>query len=83
MLKRCSKCKNMKQFNEFFRNRCFADGYANQCKVCKNSDTSIFHPKVKCECGKTIQKFYLKHHLQTNTHLKYIKEIDSLNNFTL
>jgi hypothetical protein len=47
-MKSCSKCKNMKPINEFFRNRCFADGYANQCKVCKNSNPKISHPKIKC-----------------------------------
>ncbi len=46
-----SKCKNMKPINEFFKNRCFADGYANQCKVCKNFNPKIFLPKVKCDCG--------------------------------
>ncbi len=83
IIKCCSKCKIMKSINEFFKNRCFADGYANQCKVCKNSNPNIFHPKIKCECGKTIQKFYLKYHLQTNVHSKYMKEIESLKNFTL
>jgi hypothetical protein len=80
IMKCCSKCKNIKPINEFFKNRCLADGYANQCKVCKNSNPNIFHPIVKCECGKTIQKYYLKHHLQTNVHLKYVKEIENLNN---
>jgi hypothetical protein len=79
-MKCCSKCKNIKSINEFFKNRCFDDGYANQCKNCKNSKPNIFHSKLKCECGKTIQNFYLKYHLQTNVHLKYIKEIESLNN---
>jgi hypothetical protein len=83
IMKCCSKCKNIKPINEFFKNRCFADGYANQCKVCKNSNSNIFHPKVKCECGKTIQKFYLKNHLLTNVHLKYFKEIKSLNSQNL
>jgi hypothetical protein len=54
-----SKRKNMKSINEFFKNRCFADGYANQCNVCKNCNPKIFTPKVKCERGKTIQKFRL------------------------
>ncbi len=55
----CSKCKNIKPINEFFKNRCSANGYANQCKVCKSSNPNIFHPKVliKCECGITIQSF--------------------------
>jgi hypothetical protein len=65
----------MRPTNEFLKNRCCADSYANQCKVCKNSNPNIFHPKVKCECGKTIQKFYLKYHLQTKLHLKYIKKL--------
>jgi hypothetical protein len=71
----------MKPINEFLKNKCFADGYANQCKVRKNLNPNIFHPKVKSECGKTIQKFYLKYYyLQTNLHFKYIKQIESLNN---
>jgi hypothetical protein len=42
-----------------------------------------FNSTVSKNCGKTIQKFYLKYHLQTNVHSKYMKEIESLNNFTL
>jgi hypothetical protein len=78
-----SKCKNLKPMSEFFKNRWFADGYANQCKVCKISNPEIFHPKVKCKCGKTVQKFYLKYHLQTKLHLKYIQEIESSNNLIM
>jgi hypothetical protein len=68
-MKSCSKCKNTKPINEFLKNRCFADDYANQYKVCKNFNPNIFHPKIKRERGKKIQKFYLKYHLQTNVHL--------------
>jgi hypothetical protein len=49
----------MKLINEFFKNRCFADGYANQCKVCKNSNPNIFHPKIKC-VWKNYSKILLK-----------------------
>jgi hypothetical protein len=67
----------MKPINEFFKKK---DSYANQCKVCKNSNPNRFDPKVKCESSKIIQKFYLKYDLQTKLNLKYIKEIESLNN---
>jgi hypothetical protein len=50
----------MKPINEFFKNRCFADGYANQCKVCKNFNPKIFLPKVKCECGTHYSKVLFK-----------------------
>jgi hypothetical protein len=28
----------------------------------------MYHPKSTCKYGKTIQKYYLNHHLQTQTH---------------
>ncbi len=57
-LKRCSTCKSEKMTSEFYSNKSQKDGYSNQCK-------DMYHPKVICECGKTIQKYYLNHHLQT------------------
>ena len=32
--KRCSKCKQIKPVNEFYRNKSMAGGYANQCISC-------------------------------------------------
>jgi len=37
-----------------------ADGYNNQCKVCKSDNPDIFLPKIICECGKAGHKFYIK-----------------------
>jgi len=33
-MKKCSKCKETKSFNEFHSNRTKKDGYANWCKQC-------------------------------------------------
>ena len=33
-LKRCSKCRELKPFDSFHRNKVMADGYANQCIEC-------------------------------------------------
>ncbi len=80
-LKRCSKCRNNKPTKEFHKNRWFADGYTNQCKICKMANPDIFHPKVICGCGKTIFKFYLTKHLKTKIHHKTleVKELESKN----
>lgn len=70
--KKCSKCKIEKLISGFFRNKSQKDGYSNQCKYCKTVNTVIYHPKTTCECGKTIQKYYLKHHLQRKSHISSI-----------
>jgi hypothetical protein len=67
-LRRCSTCKNEKMTSEFHSNKSQKDYYSNQFKECNNIYTDMYHPKVTCIYGKTIQKYYLNHHLQTRTH---------------
>ena len=33
-MKKCSKCKELKSYDNFFKNKCAKDGYQNQCKIC-------------------------------------------------
>ncbi len=74
-LKCCSTCKNEKMISEFYSNKSQNDRYSNQCKECKNMYIDMYHPKVTCICGKTIQKYYLNHHLQTRTHNSKLYQI--------
>jgi len=73
LLKRCSKCKNVKSITEYHRNRCFADGLYNQCKDCRK--LSNYTKEVTCECGKIVLSNYLKNHLQTNFHIRTMQKI--------
>lgn len=36
-MKRCGKCKEQKPITDFHKDKNRADGYQNQCKVCKNA----------------------------------------------
>jgi hypothetical protein len=74
-LKRCSTCKNEKVTSEFYSNKTQKDGYSNQCKECKNMYIDMYDPKATFICGKTIQKYYLKHHLQMRTYNSKLYQI--------
>ncbi len=74
-IKKCSKCKIVKIIAEYFKNKSQKDGYSNQCKGCKNMNTDIYHPKTACECGKILQKYYLKYHLQRRSHISSIENL--------
>lgn len=47
--KTCSKCKQIKQVSEYFRDRSHKDGLANWCKICRGCDSSRYKktPKAK------------------------------------
>lgn len=59
-IKRCSKCKEEKIIEEYYKNNQTKDGYLNKCKACcKERENSLIHIKVEekkcCRC-KEIKK---------------------------
>ena len=44
-MKTCSKCKHVKEFTEFYKNKRNKDGYLGSCKVCKNEYARKYHKK--------------------------------------
>ncbi len=71
--KKCSRCKEVKNLPEFYKNRSEKWGF-RYCKSCKTQYTykletiDKFYPKITCDCGKTIYKHYLNSHLKRDIH---------------
>lgn len=76
---KCSKCKILKNINEYYNNVASRNGLCNYCKSCKyevyKETKDRFFPKITCECGKTIYKCYLPKHLNTKLHSSKFKQI--------
>ncbi len=64
--KKCFKCKNKKQVEEFAKNRGSHDGYSKLCKECYSQYSSVRkHYKNKSEKIKLDIKTYFRHKLNT------------------
>jgi len=56
-MKKCARCKEIKDYSQYHRNRTIEDGYARTCTPCYNSQN--FHKKFSCtECSK---EFIVRH----------------------
>ena len=70
--KKCSRCYLVKSVNEFCKNKSTKDGLHWECKTCKTElyliNKGKYFPKVECECGKSVYKYYLPKHLQKKIH---------------
>jgi hypothetical protein len=76
-MKRCSNCLTEKDLPEFYKNKSTSDGYGKWCKKCVNDNNiinhEIKHPRIICECGKKIEKVYMKDHIKRNIHHKWLR----------
>jgi len=70
----CSRCNNIKSYDEFYKHKNKKFGLGNLCKTCFYQDYLTWkdkvYPKIICTCGRTIIKNYTKKHLNTNLHKK-------------
>jgi len=63
-MKTCSKCKDLKSFENFYKGKLYKDGYRNICKQCiKKYD----------EENKEVKREYLKHYKEVNKEALKIK----------
>jgi len=72
----CSKCKEEKLLNDFYKNRTKMGGYQNECKVCskkrdrdyyqKNREQRIDYQKNYYESNREDRLRYRKYHYQKN-----------------
>ena len=62
-MKRCSKCKVDKPFNEFRRNRSMRDGYQHYCKLCQRAYDARYR---RSERGQQKDKEYRKRYHARN-----------------
>lgn len=53
--KRCSKCKEFKPFNNFYKQKSHKDGYTSWCKICKNKVVKKYR---NSEHGNTVRTKY-------------------------
>jgi hypothetical protein len=53
----CSKCKEEKEFCEFYNNKDRFDGKRPECKVCSNKQSSLYNQKNKEKVDKIKQKY--------------------------
>ena len=68
-LKRCSKCKTLKDRSYFSKTVTAKDGLYNECRVCVNKGYAYDGKnKCVCICGKMVRVKYYSKHLETNYH---------------
>jgi len=63
-MKICTKCKNSKSFENFYKGKLYKDGYRNVCKQCS---------KLYEEANKEARKEYLKNYKEVNKESLKIK----------
>lgn len=44
-MKLCNLCKELKEYQEFWKNKNYGDGYYSQCKECKKQKLSIYYKR--------------------------------------
>lgn len=74
--KKCSKCKNTKSIDSFYKNKARSDGFCNYCKKCDIKDRRKKETKVKYRKNyreKNLEKIqaYHKQYYQENKQLFY------------
>ena len=65
MIKRCNKCKELKNVSEFYKRGDRTDGYKYICKVCDNELATIRKRKNSYKYDKKRQVVGSKHHKQS------------------
>lgn len=73
----CFRCNELKKCDEFYKNPQHKSGFSYLCKSCHYNDYLSWkdkvYTKVMCTCGKTIYKYYMNKHLDTNIHKKLVE----------
>ena len=54
-MKQCSKCKDLKEYKDFHKDKTMSDGFYSCCKKCKNLQKNIYS---NSEAGKSKSKQY-------------------------
>lgn len=54
--KRCSRCKETKPLNSFYKNRTHSSRHASKCKDCSNKDCKTWYEANKSEVNQKIRK---------------------------
>jgi len=57
-MKKCQKCKQYKPFEEFHRNKTFADGRAERCKQCRKVDSKKHYDRHNKQIKARMYKYY-------------------------
>lgn len=76
-MKTCCKCKSLKDFDDFGKNKNNKDGYQYQCKECRNEMHRLGYRKYYTNGGKEVKKKYLLVHKER--YDAYFKEYALLN----
>ncbi len=77
--KRCSKCKQWKSFDEFYKRKATNDGYQHQCKTCANEYAGQYskqHPESNRESVRKYGKLHpdrIKEKMQRYQGLDWFK----------
>ena len=56
--KQCSKCKEIKEFGEFYKNNANKGGFSGSCKICINNYQRVIEKIERFK--KRIDEIYLK-----------------------
>ena len=81
--KKCSKCKEVKPINEFYKHKRQKDGLASQCKCCESKINKEYYKKHLKEIKEQQKKYKKEHRKEHREHTKkgkallknwYIKE---------
>jgi ssDNA-binding Zn-finger/Zn-ribbon topoisomerase 1 len=70
--KMCIKCKEFRLLTEYSKNKYGKDGLFWVCNYCLKEYYINNTKPVKCECGRLINEKYLKTHIKSNIHKKYL-----------
>ena len=70
--KMCVKCKKYRLFTEYSKNKYGKDGLFWVCNYCLKEYYINNTKPVKCDCGRLINEKYLKTHIKSNIHKKYL-----------
>lgn len=65
-MKQCNECGLIKQIDDFYKNKCMADGHLNKCKVC----FSLYKKRYWVENKQQLQEYKKKHRQEKADHYK-------------